>query len=197
MKTPLSMIALFVVGNAFAGALDNWHWRNPLPTSAQLHDVTFGGDQFVAVGDGGSIVTSTDGENWTARSSGSQAALNGVAYGNGKFLAFGDEGTNGVVLTSPDGLTWTLSIAQTASGLRQVIYDRGMFVGVGTIDFQNGERQPRITTSLDGQSWTNQTSVPVLDALNGIAYGNGTFVAVGDRGLIVTSADGLNWTETG
>jgi hypothetical protein len=31
--------------------------------------------------------------------------------------------------------------------------------------------------------------------LRGVAYGNGLFVAVGDRGTILTSPDGVNWTE--
>ncbi|MDT7910160.1 MAG: hypothetical protein RQ912_09555, partial [Thermus sp.] len=31
--------------------------------------------------------------------------------------------------------------------------------------------------------------------LNGVTYGNGLFVAVGSRGTILTSRDGVNWTE--
>lgn len=41
------------------------------------------------------------------------------------------------------------------------------------------------------------TSVPTnkSTALNSIVYGKGTFVAVGERGVIETSADGQSWTE--
>jgi hypothetical protein len=42
-------------------------------------------------------------------------------------------------------------------------------------------------------SWTQQTS-GTRDDLNGVAYGNGLFVAVGDFGTILTSPDGVNWT---
>ena len=32
-------------------------------------------------------------------------------------------------------------------------------------------------------------------SLMGVAYGNGRFVAVGRRGTILTSSDGVSWTE--
>ncbi|HAB19948.1 MAG TPA: hypothetical protein DCE44_26395, partial [Verrucomicrobiales bacterium] len=192
MKTLLSLIALAAIGNAFADALDHWHWRNPLPTSLQLHDVAFGGGQFVAIGNGGWIVSSINGQDWTARSSGLQGWLNGIAYGDGSFLAYGYEETSGVFLTSPDGVTWNASTSAIAAWLRDVVYGQGLYVGVG----EAGLEGPMIVTSPDGRNWTNQTSVPVLKRLNGIAFGNGTFAAVGDRGFIVTSPDGLNWSET-
>jgi hypothetical protein len=50
----------------------------------------------VAVGRG-TILTSPDGVDWTQRISGGYR-LNGVAYGNGLFLAVGDDGA---ILTSP------------------------------------------------------------------------------------------------
>ena len=42
--------------------------------------------------------------------------------------------------------------------------------------------------------WTLRTSpVPTVD-IHGITYGNNTFVAVGDYGVILTSPDGITWT---
>jgi hypothetical protein len=43
-----------------------------------------------------------------------------------------------------------------------------------------------ILTSPDGVNWTRQTP-PTGNSLNGVTYGNGTFVAVGDCGTILTS----------
>jgi hypothetical protein len=60
--------------------------------------VTYGNGTFVAVGEGGTILTSPDGVSWTARTSGTSNWLDGVAYGNGLFVAVGDRGT---ILTSP------------------------------------------------------------------------------------------------
>jgi hypothetical protein len=52
----------------------------------------------VAVGSGGTILTSPDGVKWTRRTSGTNNLLYGVTYGNGLFVAVGDRGT---ILTSP------------------------------------------------------------------------------------------------
>jgi hypothetical protein len=63
-----------------------------------LNAVAYGNGLFVAVGYGGTILTSPDGAGWTARTSGTSNALLGVAYGNGKFVAVGQYG---IILTSP------------------------------------------------------------------------------------------------
>ena len=47
----------------------------------------------MAVGKFGTILTSPDGLNWTARASGITNHLNSVAYINGTFLAVGDNAT--------------------------------------------------------------------------------------------------------
>jgi hypothetical protein len=51
--------------------------------------VTYGNGTFVAVGTGGTILTSPDGVNWTERTSGTRNQLNGVTYGNGTFARTG------------------------------------------------------------------------------------------------------------
>jgi trimeric autotransporter adhesin len=43
----------------------NWIWRNPLPSGNNISCITYGNDQFVAVGDYGTIMTSRDGVVWT------------------------------------------------------------------------------------------------------------------------------------
>ena len=72
--------------------------------------------KFVAVGDSGTILTSTDGTSWTSRTSGTTSNLVGVTYGNSKFLTLTGSMDNGTystatVLTSSDGTSWTSSSA--------------------------------------------------------------------------------------
>jgi hypothetical protein len=50
------------------------------------------------VGDAGTLLTSSDGVTWTARALRTSNFLDGVAYGNGLFVAVGEEGA---ILTSP------------------------------------------------------------------------------------------------
>ena len=52
------------------------------------------------------VMTSPDGETWTAHNAAEDNIWYSVAYGNGKFVAISQDGTNRV-MTSPDGENWT------------------------------------------------------------------------------------------
>jgi hypothetical protein len=43
-------------------------------------------------------------------------------------------------------------------------------------------------------NWHLRNPLPQGNNLSGVAYGNGTFVAVGELGTILTSPDGVTWT---
>ena len=49
------------------------------------------------------------------------------------------------------------------------------------------------TGALDGWNWRDP--LPQGNTLNGIVYGNGRYVAVGINGVIVSSGDGVSWTD--
>ena len=69
---------------------------------------------YVAVGEGGLILLSSDGDAWTqASSSGSitTSRLTGVSYWNGLWVAIGEN--TSTIIHSSDGDTWTLA---TSSG---------------------------------------------------------------------------------
>jgi len=69
-------------------------------TGEFLRSVAFGAGQFVAVGEGGAIVTSPDGVNWTQ--------LWCVTYASGTFIAAGGGLFEpGLILSATDGLNWT------------------------------------------------------------------------------------------
>lgn len=169
-----------------ADSLDNWQWKNPLPTGNQLNGIAYGNGLFVAVGGLGTVVTSPDGVTWTVRSSGSTNNLNGVGFGNGIFVAVGAHGT---VLTSPDGVTWTTRISGSANDLNGVAYGNGFFVVVGGNGYNIGST---LLTSSTGISWTSRTT-GITASLYGVGFGNGTFVVVGYGGVILTSTDGVGW----
>ena len=72
---------------------------------------------FVAVGDNGKILTSSDGTTWTSRTSGTTEYLRGGAYGNSTLVVVGSSGT---ILTSSDGTTWTSRTSGTSNLLWEV-----------------------------------------------------------------------------
>jgi PKD repeat protein len=155
-------------------------------TSRYLNGVAFGNGTFVVVGDYGKILTSPDGATWTVRDSGISYELYGITYGNAIFVAVGYEG---IVLTSPDGLTW----AESMSGhdwwfIYAVTYGNGVYVAVG--ENINGGA---IWTSPDGATWTMRISYD--NEFYSVTYGNDCFVAVGHWGTVLTSHDGITWTE--
>jgi hypothetical protein len=173
-----------------------WTRRAAFGNTDNLLAVTFGKNEFVAVGGdlnpttqyygAYTIWTSLDGVNWTRRATIADIWLDGVAYGSNVFVAVG---YNGLILSSFDGFTWATRRAESGSydNLAAVTYGSNLFVTVGG---QEGS----VLTSPDGITWTARNS-QTQTGLNGVAYGNNEFVAVGYNGTVVTSPDGTNWTS--
>ena len=82
---------------------------------------------YVAVGDGGTVLTSNDAITWTARPVLGSAALNAVTYG-GQFVVVGDQG---VIHTSTDGITWTARTSGTSRNLTSVARSFTGYLAVG------------------------------------------------------------------
>jgi hypothetical protein len=178
--------------SATADALDHWHWRNPLPSSVGFEGLAFGHSRFVGVGNGGWILSSTNAQQWTTTYGGLSMTFKNVIASEPGFLAFGYSDTNGIFLRSPEGSEWTAQVAPEAAWMADAVFARGQFVGVGLV--QSGNGGPSIATSPDGQQWTTLDLSSLPDrSLNGIDYGNDRWVAVGDRGSILTSTDGETW----
>lgn len=215
-----------------ADPLEVWHVRTP-PLSQATEDfegVAFGNGRWVVVGGDGSILSSSDGVQWTAETNPvGTAKLNDVTFANGTFVAIGSG--NGVVLTSPDGRQWTSQTPESGGGV-EIIHDGARFVVLAAGGF--------LSTSVDGAAWEHPPRVPLLyvdaggiahgnnvyvaagymrtgkptdlwscaglenwqfrDAkssqnLFGVGYGLGQFIAVGQKGTLITSPDGAEWTN--
>lgn len=203
------LLALATVTTKGADPLDTWTSADT-GTQNGLLAATFANGQFLAVGAGGTIVSSTDGVTWTPRSSGTSSLLTGIAYGGGRYVAVGNDGTatTAEILNSPDATKWTPADAAMANALVSVAYGNGRFVAVGIAPSLSG-RSAAAFSSLDGLNWTpwkvpwpNELSTTGAPALNGVAYGNGVFVAVfrgshlvSPPSRAVTSIDGETWVE--
>ena len=139
----------------------------------------------MAVGDLGTIVTSTDGVNWLQRQSGTQQNLSSVAYGNVQLVAVSIVHIGSIIITSSDGVSW---LPQGKNwGFEAVGYANGQFVGVFWDQYGIGEYF--FQTSSDGVNWVSHP-LPLRNYLSSISdttYGNGHFVAVGRYGTILQS----------
>jgi hypothetical protein len=149
--------------------------------------VTWGKNKFVALGLDGAIMTSPDGNTWTARTSGvSRDTLLDVSWSDGLFVAAGWDSTDhGIILVSPDGISWERRTTGYLGWLCGVTLYNGKFVAVGfngTISAFQGA----ILTSSDGVNWTNRIS-GTKEILMNVIWANNQFVAVGDSGAVFTS----------
>ncbi|MBS0663173.1 MAG: hypothetical protein JSR48_07895 [Verrucomicrobia bacterium] len=166
-----------------------WNWRNPLPHGNDFNAVTYGGGQFVAVGRGGAISVSADGQTWSTVISGTTVELTDVAYGNGRFvvLSYALKG----VLTSTDGRTWLRPAVQVpADWIRatRLAFGAGRFVAAGAAGF--------VASSTDGVAWTLGSS-PDYALITDVKFGGDRFVAITNQGSTIYSKDGLQWTAGG
>ena len=201
----------------------DWTEINPEPSDFHLFfGVAFGNNTFVAVGSGGSVLVSSNATDWTPQTSGTSDDFSAVTFGDGVFAAvnptgeiftstngtswqlqFSDSaksfaaitwsggqfvtvGADGVILTSTNGLSWAAQNSGTNASLAGIVGDNNHFVAVG---------YNAILTSSDGTNWAAQGSD---DSLLGVAWGGGTYVAVGTTpdfvASVLSSPDGAAWT---
>jgi hypothetical protein len=166
-------------------------------TTNTLWNVTWGNNQFVAVGavDATSglatILTSPDGRIWTQRTSGTASILYSVVWNGTLFVAVG---AGGAILNSTDGINWTAAASSgvvTANTLYSVVWAPGtgvpgQFVAVGAAG--------AIVTSTDGNNWAGAADNGMFAVnLYGLTWSGAYFVAVGAGGTIISSADGSAW----
>lgn len=153
-------------------------------------DITYDGTKFVALGNYGDIVTSTDGTNWVATHISNLGSHNweAISYGNEKFVALD---YSGYISTSTDGTTWTTAAYNSNLGSNfwnALAYDGTKFVALGSDGY--------ISTSTDGTAWTPATYNSNLgsNSWRALAYDGTKFVALGSDGYVSTSTDGTTWS---
>jgi hypothetical protein len=138
----------------------------------------------VAVGDKNASIgvrkVSEDGTTWHDYSDEVGFRLNGVAYGNGVFVAVG-QGSNGII--SADGKTWERIESLGLGDFPVIAFGGGKFVACAG----------RCRSSSDGKTWSAAGASP---APSTHAFGKGQWVGMGGD-QAYTSADGLRWTARG
>ncbi len=129
--------------------------------------------------------------SWTLRANGvTPNQLNDVIFAGGKFVAVG---INQTILSSSDGVTWTRVTFPTGNSLTGIAHNGARYVTCG-YRFNNTTQKGLAAYSDDGTNWTLVNIDTGLAQFWGIAHGAGRFVAVGDGGIIYSSADGVTWT---
>jgi hypothetical protein len=158
---------------------------------------------FIAVGQGGVIVTSPDGVNWVRRPHDfGHPNFEDISHVNGTFFVMGGKrgmARTGILLTSRDAIHWAEE--NIGRGNQYVLTD--MAYGKGTYAIVGNRRYSEIAysdgivlTSKDGHTWRDMPFEK--NEITSIAFGNNVFVAMtdylGKPGLLV-SGDGVIWSK--
>lgn len=194
--------------------LGSYYSSVPLLSNITPWDVRYVNGMFIALCNGGRLVTSPDGIRWTERFIQSWpnniGQLYAVTYGNGLYAVAG----SGIIATSPDTINWTIHPVGDPSLPAKSVYDiqfiNNQFIAVGELGL--------MVTSSDGVNWSEPAitlsfnrppgignNAPHYTALfRRISYGNGLYVMVGQNYMasyygfyhsVLTSPDGIHWTE--
>ncbi|MFO1502114.1 MAG: hypothetical protein U1G07_27700 [Verrucomicrobiota bacterium] len=159
-----------VGGGVSATSPDGNHWISRQQT-ADFEGVAFGAGRFVAVSIEGKIASSGDGLSWAYQSvAPGGRAFHAVAYGGGRFAAVGAQG---LIMISDDGVHWTDKSLPVANEFLAIAWSNYAFVAVGKngIDVRSADH---------GDTWKIGN---VFNAdYYGVAFGKGTFAAVGTGG---------------
>lgn len=153
---------------------------------------------FVAVGHQGQRVVSENGADWTNPQLGKEGEVyRAVAFGSGACVAAGNFGGSNLFAATRDGLKWDVSTkdGQYKNFLRGMAYGNGGFLGIGGDPGAVGSSAPFVVRSADGVKWTDYLPIPGRHILRRVAWGDGLFVGVGDRGRRAASKDGRDWKD--
>jgi hypothetical protein len=179
------------INHAILTSPDGTNWAEQTTGSGtNFYAVTYGNSRYVATGFGSSalVLESTNGTNWSNSAAG--PPIRGLLFANGIFVGVGGEAPaalGGYIATSPDGMTWTGQHSGIISqNLGAITWGNGFYVTVGGMTYSPSSYSQVILSSPDAAHWTTRLTNS-NNQLNGVAYGNGSFVAVGNGGMILQS----------
>ncbi|MBU0983474.1 MAG: IPT/TIG domain-containing protein [candidate division Zixibacteria bacterium] len=159
-----------------------WTAIQPVTATPLLYDIVWNGFRFVAVGSGGTILTSTNGTTWQRATDPQYESLRAVAANNSGTVAVGNEGA---IVFSQTGSSWASVPSPTDLSLAAVAAGPNGFVAVPG----NGSV---VLFSETGASWTGHdldSSYTMTEAVVSDRY-----YALADDLYAISSADGSSWT---
>lgn len=167
---------------------DSWtvvHSR--VTDSPDIFKVAFGDGKFVGVDEEGGVWISADGsKDWTKYNSGIKFRC--ITFANGYFMAGNASG--GIIRSATGNAGSWESVGSLGTAVRDIDYGNGKWLAVG--------RNIATSSNTNGSGWTIrirlETDYNFVDQLfSGCASAPNTFVAVGEHGLMLNSADGITW----
>ncbi len=179
---------LFVITGAGGTILSSpsgtnqWTVRNS-PRQTFLSSVAAFPGGFVAVGDGGVLLVSGDGIQWTDRSPGGSEWIYRVRWVGDQLVAVGQGGR---ILTSPDASVWSARVSGTTHWLNDVVRIDAMLYAVGV--------QGIVRASADGGVTWSAVEIPTGKSLYAASTVAGQLVVAGVEGIVLRAQSGA-WPQ--
>lgn len=165
----------------------HWYQVGADASTRFIERIRYGNNIFVLVGDGGLIMTSTDGLTWTNVTAPNTSNILSVAYSptQNKWVAGGGSGV--LYQSTNPSVSWTSTTQGTAARwAMEWSSTSNLWVcgGVGIVQ-----------TSTDGLTWTNRNPGAWTNSIyNGVNIGS-TLYFSGSLGSLLSSTDGgITWT---
>ena len=158
--------------------------------TANVVNIKYLNQEFVALGTSGKLAGSSDGTSWTIKTgleNTNNWTYNDIEKTPSTYVAVGT-GSGGAYST--DGLAWTrFSLPITTTN--EIAYSGSVLVAAGS--------SGGIATSTDGITWNSQSSLSSgafgTTQINTIEYGNNLFVVGGLNASTAYSTDGVTWSN--
>jgi hypothetical protein len=156
-----------------------WTLRTAGSTASSQGAIYYNSQYYVPFG--ASIRTSTNGINWSARTTSGATTLYSV-YSDGTNLI--SHGGSGRFITSTDGVIWVLRTS--GFGTTDILAS-----AYGNNIYTIGGASGLFASSTDTITWTRRNSSFGTTQINGIIYGNNTYVMAGQTGTLTTSTSAI------
>lgn len=207
-----------VVGTIFLPARNEWLFAGPqvLDSQVGISGIAYGAGRWLASSFGWVTTIESGGRLTYPRGPlGTRFYGDGgsrLAYVGSLFLLFGASPDNPARMTvSDDGLSWKAAINEPGDPhpdpfagpgfIRSAAYGNGVYVAVGE-HFYSGEQfnQGAVFRSTNGYNWRRIYRLPVTSTnpspriIHAVTFADNRFLAVADRGTLLTSTNGSDWS---
>lgn len=121
---------------------------------------------------------------------------NKIAYGNGVYVAVGDNASDSNAAYSTDGINW-IPVNTTVYSIRSLCYGNGKFIAWAMGLHGNASNSDGfLGSSVDGKSWNFTKLGYYTDGMKSdIIFAENKFVACGRSKIVEYSTDGINWNS--
>jgi len=114
-----------------------------------------------------------------------------IASNGARFVAVGGGGN---VLTSEDGITWTSRSSGKTTDRWGVAFNGTVFASIGDNTLDGDGDSTSTVSSPDGLTWTPRSTGDNIRTYFGLGTNGSSFVAVGEEGTTLYSANGTSWS---